>query len=140
MPDELKGLYEHAGHECNSINGDILAAQGKIESVVWHPDVISGKRRSPVGAMGVAQFMPGTWKTWGHGGNPFNPSDAIAAQARFDCALAEKVAKYHGNTVDLMLAAYNSGPGAVEKYHGVPPFLETINYIKRIRFELKGVQ
>jgi len=129
VPSDLAPLFSAAGYECPHISPGLLAAQAKIESVNFSADVISGKRRSPAGAMGVSQFMPGTWKTWGEGGNPYDPKDAIPAQARFMCELGKK----YGGNVDLMLAAYNAGPGAVKNYGGVPQYRETRNYIKRIR-------
>ncbi len=72
--------------------------------------------------------MPSTWETWGKG-SPFNPADAIPAQARYMCALIEDVP---GKTTVNALAAYNAGPSAVAKYSGVPPYKETKTYIKRI--------
>ncbi len=127
----MKDDFVAAGKTCPEVNANLLAAQAKIESIKFNPDVISGKRRSPVGAMGVSQFMPGTWNTWGKG-DPHDPAQAIAAQGRYMCGLAKVVGSNH----DLMLAAYNAGPGAVQKYGGVPPYKETRNYIKRIRQEM----
>jgi murein DD-endopeptidase MepM/ murein hydrolase activator NlpD len=61
------------------------------------------------------------------------------AQGRYDCALARQVDGYKqrgeasGETLDLALAAYNAGPGAIEQYHGMPPYTETQNYVARIK-------
>jgi murein DD-endopeptidase MepM/ murein hydrolase activator NlpD len=89
--------------------------------------------------------MPGTWPNWGkdEDGNgqasPFDPPDAIMAQGRYDCALAKDVEGYKsrgeasGETLDLALAAYNAGPGAIQEYHGMPPYTETQNYVVRIK-------
>ncbi len=137
MPPEgtpYRDLYIKAGQTCPGVSGKLLAAQGKQESISWKPDVVDGRQHSPAGAMGVAQFMPATWKTWGRGGNPFRPADAIPAQARLMCALYER---YDGN-LDLMLAGYNAGTGAVDKYQGVPPYRETVGYIRSIRATYKG--
>jgi len=79
-------------------------------------------------ADGVAQFTPASWKGWGQGGDVWDPKDAIPAMARFDAAL---IRANHGS-VDLALAGYNAGQGAVDKYRGVPPFPETRNYIASI--------
>lgn len=109
----------------------LMAAQLEAESG-WNP-----KAGSPVGAQGLAQFMPGTWATWGNGGDPFNPKDAISAQGRFMGSLREAlagVAKATGtNIVDLVLAGYNAGPGAVEMFNGVPPYTETQSYVGKIK-------
>ena len=98
-----------------------------------------------VGAEGLSQFMPGTWPSWGKDddGNgrvsPYDPGDAIMAQGRYDCALAKQVQGYKdsgqatGETLDLALAAYNAGPGAVQQYGGIPPYTETQNYVARIK-------
>lgn len=99
----------------------------------FNPDVIAGKRRSPAGAIGIAQFMPSTWNTWGQGGDPTNPADAIPAQARYMCALAKAVKSYGGDQHALMLAGYNAGMGAVKKYGAVPNYRETKTYIARIQ-------
>ena len=132
VPDYLVPLYAEAGQLCPAISPLLLAAQGKAESG-FDPDVISGARRSSAGAMGIAQFMPATWATYGNGGNPYDPADAIPAQARFMCALAKVVAGVPGDSQDNMLAAYNAGPGAVQKYNGVPPYKETQGYVRNIR-------
>ncbi len=130
MPQHMASSFLAAGQLCPHISPDLLAAQAKVESVNFHPDVVSGRRRSPAGAMGVSQFMPGTWKTWGRG-SPYNPSDAIPAQGRLMCALHQEF-----GSVDLALAAYNAGPAAVKRYGGVPNYPETRNYLKRIKEEV----
>lgn len=93
---------------------------------------------SPVGAQGIAQFMPGTWAAHGRDENgdrvadPFDIEDAIPAAARYDAAIAAAVAKVPGERTALMLAAYNAGPGAVIRFQGIPPFQETQAYVRRI--------
>ncbi|WP_392964095.1 peptidoglycan DD-metalloendopeptidase family protein [Streptomyces sp. LN245] len=128
-----------AGAMCDVIKPAVIAAQIEAESG-WNPNA-----RSPVGAEGLSQFMPGTWPSWGEDddGNgrasPYDPGDAIMAQGRYDCALARTVEGYKnrgeasGETLDLALAAYNAGPGAVHQYHGMPPYTETRNYVARIK-------
>src|SRR4051794_29173534 len=75
--------------------------------------------RSPAGALGIAQIMPATARGWNV--NPMNAGQALDAAAR---NMARYVHSY-GGRYDLALAAYNAGPGAVAKYHGVPPYAET---------------
>lgn len=81
---------------------------------------------SPKGAVGLMQLMPGTAKTYG--ANAADPAQNVDAGARY---LAELLLKYKGG-VWHALAAYNAGPGAVQKYDGVPPYRETREYIDRI--------
>lgn len=121
-----------AGALCPEIPPAVIAAQIEAESG-WNARAVS-----PVGAQGLAQFMPGTWATRGKDGDgdgvadPFNPADAILSQGHFDCDLA---AMFRGlpNVLDLALAAYNAGPGAVQSYGGVPPYAETRAYVDRIK-------
>jgi len=82
--------------------------------------------RSRAGALGPMQLMPGTARMLGV--NPLEPSQNINGGVRYLLAMARKF----GN-LNETLAAYNAGPGAVERYGGVPPYRETRNYIRRIR-------
>ncbi|MCL9760366.1 bifunctional lytic transglycosylase/C40 family peptidase [Frankia sp. AiPa1] len=132
IPAEDVGLILSAGRTCAALTPGLLAAQLSQESG------FRADARSPVGALGVAQFMPATWTAHGVDGNndgradPLDPADAIPAAARYDCALAAAVARVTGDPVRLMLAAYNAGPGAVLKAGGVPPYAETQTYVVRI--------
>ena len=89
--------------------------------------------RSPAGAQGIAQFMPGTARSYGLD-NPFDPMAAIDAQAH----LMSDLLKRFGGKVALALAGYNAGAGAVERYGGVPPYAETRAYVARITGLLGG--
>ena len=117
---------------CPSLSPSILAAQIKAESG-FNPTA-----RSPVGAMGIAQFMPGTWATSGVDGDGdgvadvWNPADAIPSAAKYDCAVKNEVRSVPGDPVANMLASYNAGSGAVKRYGGIPPFPETANYVRTI--------
>lgn len=86
----------------------------------WNP-----KARSNKGAIGLAQLMPATAR--GLGVNPKDPKQNLEGGARY---LSQQYRKF--GTWRLALAAYNAGPGAVEKYNGVPPYRETQNYVKKI--------
>ncbi|MFD4739886.1 peptidoglycan DD-metalloendopeptidase family protein [Streptomyces virginiae] len=139
VPPEYLPWVLKAGSLCATITPPVIAAQIEAESA-W-----INYRTSPVGAQGLSQFMPETWAGWGRDddGNgridPFDPGDAIMAQGRYDCALARDVERYKargiaaGPTLDLALAAYNAGPGAVEKYGGIPPYKETQGYVVAIK-------
>ena len=134
IPAVYRGLLEKSARQCPGVPSGLLAAQLQAESD-FDPDSVSG-----VGAMGIAQFMPGTWVGWGRDvdGNgrasPFDPADAIDAQVRFMCDLhATALASgLPGDPLELALAGYNAGWGAVQRYHGVPPYAETQGYVKRI--------
>ena len=82
---------------------------------------------SPVGALGIAQFMPATAAAVGLS-DPFDPAQAIPAAAKL---LGAHVRDF-GGSVPLALAAYNAGPAAVRRYGGVPPYAETRAYVARI--------
>lgn len=88
---------------------------------------------SPAGAQGIAQFMPGTAHSYGLK-DPFDADAAIDAQAH----LMSDLLRQFDNKPALALAAYNAGPGAVQRYGGVPPFAETRGYVSRIMGLLGG--
>lgn len=88
--------------------------------------------RSSAGALGIAQFTPGTARAYGLR-NPFDPKASIDAQARL---MADLLRRF--KTTALALAAYNAGPGAVARYGGLPPFAETRAYVSKILGLLGG--
>ncbi len=103
-----------------NLSPGLLAAQLMAESG-FNPRAVS-----PAGALGIAQFMPGTAHSYGLR-DPFDPVAAIDAQAHLMSDLLRQF-----RSVPLALAAYNAGAGAVAACHCVPPYPETRAYVARI--------
>jgi soluble lytic murein transglycosylase-like protein len=88
---------------------------------------------SPMGAQGLMQLMPGTGARFGVR-RPFDPAQNIAGGARF---LKQLLGQFNGR-VDLVLASYNAGEGAVRRFgHRVPPYRETRDYVKRVGYRYR---
>jgi hypothetical protein len=118
--EEMHEMLAHAGAE-HHIDEDLLASVVRAES--------GGQVRaiSRTGAKGLMQLMPGTATAMGVN-DAFKPEQNIAGGTAY---LDVLLTRYHDN-VALALAAYNAGPGAVDKYHGVPPYRETREYVARV--------
>jgi hypothetical protein len=84
------------------------------------------RARSPKGAMGLMQLMPSTARLY-KVRNPFDPKANIEAGIKHLKTLIERF-----DDMELVLAAYNAGEGAVKKFNGIPPYRETRNYVSRI--------
>jgi len=119
VPDRFAPLLARAAQRWN-VSSALLAAQIYVESN-FNPFAVS-----PVGAQGIAQFMPGTAATLGLE-DAFDAEEAIDAQAHLMRDLLRRFA-----SVPLALAAYNAGDGPVAACGCVPPFPETRGYVARI--------
>lgn len=96
------------------------------ESSDSHFDKNGNVKRSPKGALGYGQLMPATAAELGV--DPTDPMDNLRGAAMY---LRQMLDRYDNNAM-MALAAYNAGPGAVDKYNGVPPYKETRNYVAKI--------
>jgi soluble lytic murein transglycosylase-like protein len=87
------------------------------------------KAVSKKGAIGLMQLMPSTARDYG--ADPTDPKQNVEAGTRY---LRDLLVKYQhdDNQVSRALAAYNAGPGAVDRYHGVPPYRETRAYVASV--------
>jgi soluble lytic murein transglycosylase-like protein len=113
-------ITEHA--QANDVRPDLVRAVVQVESA-FNP-----RARSPKGAQGLMQLMPATAQQFGVK-NAYNPEENVRAGVAY---LRQLLDRYR-NDEELALAAYNAGPGAVDKYgQNVPPYAETKNYVAQI--------
>ncbi len=98
----------------------------------YHIDAVS-----PKGAIGLMQLMPNTASELN--ANPYDPAENAEAGARY---LRELLLKYESDPHQVLkaIAAYNAGPAAVDKYKGIPPYAETIEYVRRVLREYERQQ
>jgi cell wall-associated NlpC family hydrolase len=120
----LAPLFQAAEQKYHLPSG-LLAAVAQVESS-GRADAVS-----PAGAEGLMQIMPGTAR--GLGIDPMDPVQAVDGAARL---LARNLKAY--GSLDVALAAYNAGGGAVHKYGGIPPYPETKAYVKKVTALMGG--
>jgi soluble lytic murein transglycosylase-like protein len=121
--EDLHEMLDEAGREHN-LDADLLASVVKAESGGNSHAV------SRAGARGLMQLMPATAADVGVK-DSFKPSENVRGGSVY---LDELLTQYHDNLA-LALAAYNAGPAAVAKYHGIPPYHETQAYVARVIHE-----
>ena len=119
--DGVEKLVREAA-ERHSVDPALVRAVIETESN-WNPSAYSRK-----GAMGLMQLIPTTAQRFG-ANDAFNPKENVDAGVRYLKTLLER---YNGN-LDLALAAYNAGEGAVDRAHGVPAYRETRNYVQKVQ-------
>lgn len=143
IPESWIRPIQIAGGTCADVNASLIAGLLEQESG-FQVDAVS-----TAGATGPGQFMPDTWAGAGAemsedgeiigppgSGDINDPKDAIPATGRYLCDIASRQqpllasGEIAGDAEELMLAGYNAGEGAVQRYGGVPPFAETQHYVK----------
>lgn len=107
--------------EAQSLDPKLVRAMIQVESGYNH------RARSYKGAMGLMQLMPATASLYSIQ-DPYDPDENVRGGTRY---LRYLVDRFPGR-LDLAVAAYNAGPGAVERYGGVPPYRETKDYVRRV--------
>ena len=119
-PVEMRQMLTRAG-AAHNIDADLLASVIQAES---NGNTLAVSR---AGAQGLMQLMPSTASDLGvH--NSFVPEQNIGGGTAY---LDQLLTRYHDN-IALALAAYNAGPAAVDRYHGIPPYAETRAYVARV--------
>jgi soluble lytic murein transglycosylase-like protein len=98
-----------------------------IHSIIRAESNYDSRAVSPKGAVGLMQLMPETAAQYGVA-NSFDPDDNIRGGVKY---LKDLIRLFSGNTAKV-LAAYNAGQEALKKFNGIPPYAETIEYIRRV--------
>lgn len=119
-PADISQMIQNASAQ-NGVDPSLISAVIKNESG-FNPSATS-----PVGAQGLMQLMPGTAAGLGVS-NSYDPQQNINGGAKYLRGLLDE---FHGS-LPMTIAAYNAGPGAVQKYGGVPPYAETKNYVNNV--------
>jgi soluble lytic murein transglycosylase-like protein len=125
-PAELAPVIAEAA-EKSGLSQALISAVISAESG-FRPDAVS-----PAGARGLMQLMPGTARALGVA-DPFDPQQNVLGGARY---LEQQLRQF--GSIEKALAAYNAGPGAVQRYGGIPPYPETQNYVRRVLSMLRGL-
>lgn len=108
-----------------------------VKSIVKAESAFNANAVSAKGALGLMQLMPDTAQQFG--ADPLNPAQNIEAGTHYLRMLLDRYHRYR-NCMARVIAAYNAGPGMVDKYRGIPPFRETREYVSRVLAYFKEYQ
>ena len=125
LPELEEWVTRYAGRENLDVN--------LVLSVISAESSFDPRARSHKGAIGLMQLMPDTARELGID-DPWDPESNIRGGTRY---LRQMLDRF-GQDLELALAAYNAGPGAVERNGGVPPYRETRNYVQRVLSRYRG--
>jgi soluble lytic murein transglycosylase-like protein len=100
-----------------------------VKGIVMAESAFNANAKSSKGALGLMQLMPETAQEYG--ADPMDPAQNIEAGTRYLRVLFTRYGKYR-NCMARVIAAYNAGPGNVDKYRGIPPFRETRCYVQKV--------
>lgn len=128
VPESMDSIFQEAASRYG-IPEKLIKSVARAESN-FNPRAVSH-----AGAMGVMQLMPGTAKSLGVT-DPFDARQNIMGGAGY---LKKNLDRFGGD-ISLALAAYNAGPGSVDKYGGIPPYKETQNYVKKVTSYMGGAE
>jgi hypothetical protein len=120
LPDHLRPHFAAAADRYG-LSESLLAA------VAWTESRFRTDATSPAGALGVMQLMPGTARDVGVADRS-DPSQNVMGGARYLRMMLDRF----GNDLELALAGYNAGPGAVQRFGGIPPYRETRSYVRQV--------
>lgn len=133
MNSETTGVLSNPATPANLV--DVIQEQGErtnldpnlLKAVIRNESNFNPRAVSPVGAQGLMQLMPGTARALGVE-NSFDPAQNVAGGAKY----LKNLLNRYDQSIPLALAAYNAGPGAVDKHGGVPPYAETTRYVQKV--------
>jgi hypothetical protein len=117
-----------------SASSNFGVEQGLVKAIMHTESGFNPSARSPVGAQGLMQLMPATARRF-FVNDSYDPAQNINGGVKY----LNFLMKRYNNNQELVIAAYNAGEGNVDKYHGIPPFRETQDYVRRVMSRLNNL-
>jgi hypothetical protein len=138
-PSSVMPAHNFSGEDLRTMIDRIAVEQGVetslVDSVIRAESNYNPNAISPRGAQGIMQLIPSTARRFGVS-NTFNTAENILGGVRYLRFLLD----YYQGDYAKTIAAYNAGEGNVDKYHGIPPFTETQNYVYQVAKNLKSAR